>query len=356
MEIETLLQIKRSSLKLVMVIGIAFSLCSCLNVASSPGGGDVGIDVSPPQWYQNRQQKKDRQNMANALQEEKLQFTCINEDDNHPPLDPEADALFKQARGLEKAKGPKDYEAIGSLYRRAINRDHYKAMRNLQNHLMDGLVKPLPGKTAPEEAVAIVERMIQLNIPAGYYAMGYYLEIGYGVEQDKSASLVYFRKSADLGSPEGQYKIGSIFFSKELPNNDNNPAYKPEIGKKMLACSIGQGWGEAGYDLGFYYKLIEKNYGLALKYYQMAIKNGYSIAASQLKSSFDGPLSTDEDNYLGLERDPERVHRYELIQKELRHHPEARFPDIDKIVPLPPTPLPDWDGTFEYKKPINNRG
>ncbi|MBK4717064.1 DUF6396 domain-containing protein [Tenebrionibacter intestinalis] len=82
----------------------------------------------------------------------------------------------------------------------------------------------------------------------------------------------------------------------------------------------------------------------------MAVKNGYAIAALQLKDSFNGPVSENRSDYLALEKDPERVRRYELIQKELRYHPEARFPDIDKIVPLPPAELPAWDGTFEYKK------
>ncbi|MBK4717036.1 tetratricopeptide repeat protein [Tenebrionibacter intestinalis] len=246
---------KRNSLKISAIAALAFSLCGCVQVVSSLGDGGSGIEVTSPQWYQDRQQKKDRQNVVNTLQEEKLQFNCVDEEDNHPQLDPQADTWFRQARLLEKASGPKDYEAIGTLYRKAIARDHYKAMRNLQNLLMDGLVKPLSGKTAPEEAVGIVERMIKLNIPAGYYAMGYYLEVGYGVEQDKSASIVYFRKSADLGSPEGQYKVGNIFLSKVLPSIGYNPAYRPDIGKKMLECAVNQGHAKSGFDLGLHYQL-----------------------------------------------------------------------------------------------------
>ncbi|WP_238715361.1 SEL1-like repeat protein [Tenebrionibacter intestinalis] len=341
---------KRNSLKISAIAALAFFLCGCVQVVSSPGDGGSGIKVTLPQWYQDRQQKKDRQNMVNTLQEEKLQFNCVDEEDNHPQLDPQADTWFRQARLLEKASGPKDYEAIGTLYRKAIARDHYKAMRNLQNLLMDGLVKPLPGKTAPEEAVEIVERMIKLNIPAGYYAMGYYLELGYGVEQDKSSSIVYFRKSADLGSPEGQYKIGTIFLAKNLPGIGANPAYRPDIGEKMLDCSSRQGNPESALRLGNYFS--NKNYGNAIKYFQLAVVNGSLIAASQLKSSFNGPLPTDRMDYLALAKDPERVRRYGLIQKELRNHPDARFPDLDKIVPLPPAELPAWDGTFEYNKAI----
>lgn len=53
---------------------------------------------------------------------------------------------------------------------------------------------------------------------------------------------------------------------------------------------------------------------------------------------------------MGLSVDPERVHRYKMIEEELNSNPRAKFPDIDKIVPLPPAELPEWDGTFEYKK------
>ncbi|EHL5403979.1 sel1 repeat family protein [Salmonella enterica] len=288
--------------------------------------------------------------MSTTLQEQKLQFTCTKEADHLPPLDPQADIWFKQARAMEKAPGVKNYDMIGSLYRQAIAKDHYKAMRNLQNLLLEGLVKPLPGYSATGEAVEIVEKMIKLNIPAGYYAMGYYLENGYGVKQDKIASLAFYRKAADLGNPEGQYVIGNLLMSKVLPDWSNNPAYRPDIGKNMLDCSANQWNGDAAYDLGNYYKLADKNYVTALKYYQLGVKNGYVLAALQLTKSFNSPDAKDTIHYLDLTKDPERVRRYTLIEHEIDSNPSARFPDIDKIVPLPPADLPKWDGTFEYKK------
>ncbi|KPB58593.1 Sel1 repeat-containing protein [Pseudomonas syringae pv. maculicola] len=34
-----------------------------------------------------------------------------------------------------------------------------------------------------------------------------------------------------------------------------------------------------------------------------------------------------------------------------RHeHLGAKVPDLDDIVPLPPAPLPEWDGTFKWKR------
>jgi hypothetical protein len=35
----------------------------------------------------------------------------------------------------------------------------------------------------------------------------------------------------------------------------------------------------------------------------------------------------------------------------VRHeHLGAKIPDLDNIVPLPPAVLPEWDGTFQWKR------
>ncbi|MBL7636488.1 sel1 repeat family protein [Atlantibacter hermannii] len=297
--------------------------------------------------------------MESAPAEASLAFTCTKEADHLPPLDPQVDVLFKQARAMQKAPGTKNYDTIASLYRQAAAKNHYKAMINLQNMLYQRLAKPVYGKTAPEEAVELSERLMKLGVPGGYYSMGQYLENGYGVKRDKAASLSYFRKAADLGSPEGQYVIGKLFMVKQFEDPSNpdpytirykpNPAYRPEIGRTMLDCSANQGYADAAYELSLDYELVHKDYKNALKYYQLAVKNGHDYSTLQLRDSF-GASSSKDDDYLGVDKDPERVRRYTLIEHEIDSNPSARFPDIDKIVPLPPTELPKWDGTFEYKK------
>ena len=298
-------------------------------------------------------------NTNTAAVETNLAFTCTKETEHLPPLDPQADILFKQARAMQKAAGAKNYDTIASLYRQAAAKDHYKAMINLQNMLYQRLAKPAYGKAAPEEAVELSERLMKLGVPGGYYSMGLYLENGYGVKRDKAASLSYFRKAADLGSPEGQYVIGKLFMTERFEDNSTrdsysvyfkqNPAYRPEIGRTMLDCAAGQGYAEAAYQLALNYNLVQDDYKNALKYYQLAIKNGHKLSSLTLRDSFNAS-SPKDDGYLGVNKDPERVRRYDLIYKESRSNPSARFPDIDKIVPLPPAELPKWDGTFEYKK------
>ncbi|MGL5953064.1 MAG: DUF6396 domain-containing protein, partial [Providencia rustigianii] len=88
-----------------------------------------------------------------------------------------------------------------------------------------------------------------------------------------------------------------------------------------------------------------------LKYYQLSTKNGYRHSASTLTGAFDPKTILGSIDYLGVKPDKERSLRYYAIVKEIDASDEiAKFPDIDKIVPLPPAELPEWDGTFEYKK------
>lgn len=157
-------------------------------------------------------------NKAVAATEANPAFTCVYETDRLPPPDPQADEWFKQACAMQKGDDEKDYNVIANLYRRAAENNHYNAMINLQNMPYQQQADPVYGKTRPEEVIAIAEKMVQLNIPAGDYAMGHYLDVGYGVKRDKGASLAYFRKTVDVGSIDAEI--------------DRNPsAHFPDIDK-----------------------------------------------------------------------------------------------------------------------------
>lgn len=274
-----------------------------------------------------------------------FQFTCVQEKDRFPPFDPEADVWFKEARNLEKQKGKKDYVKIGSLYRQAAMKNHYKAMGNLQALIAAGHVAPSQGQFRQQEVIDIVERLIKMDIPFGYFIMGTYLQQGYGVEQDSEAAFKYMLKAAVMGNPDGQYVIGQRFMDATKPQS-----YRLDLGQAMLACSAEQGYAKSAYTLGIDYD-IDKNYSTALYYYQKAAEYGYQKSTYKLSKVFSTNDPSNELDYLGQKIDPERVKRYQKIYDELDKNPYAKFPDIDKIVPLPPAELPEWDGTFEYKKP-----
>ncbi|MFM0244487.1 hypothetical protein SAMN05444172_5373 [Burkholderia sp. GAS332] len=268
-----------------------------------------------------------------------LAFTCVHEAEHLPPLDPQADVLFKYGRYLEKQNGPKDFNEVARYYRIAAAHGHYKANSNLQQLVSQGSASSSHPAT---ETVDLAGQLINAGVPGGYYDMGHYLELGYGVKQDADKSRRYFRKAADLGSPEAQAYIGELLAPLDKA---------PVIARQMRQCATDQGYGDAANTLGISlqgYKL----YPEAVKAFQKGVGVGDALSASFLEYGFNGPAASDQLNYLALPYDPERSRRYRLIGKFIDSNEgrNPKVPDIDQIVPLPPARLPPWDGTFQWQK------
>ena len=217
---------------------------------------------------------------------------------------------------------------------------HDKANLELRDMLSEGTAH---SEDIVKETLDLTDELIQRGIPGGYFDMGLDLERGYGVKQDSDLALKYYRKSADLGSPEGQYLVGD-----RLTGVDDE-AIK-SIGAQMWRCAVEQGHGQAGLELGVWLK-GDRN-AEALQAFQLGAKSGDDTSASFLKKSFNGTGEKDEMYYLGQVKDDERARRYEAISHMLFAYSylNPKVPEIDAIVPLPPAKLPPWDGTFKWLK------
>ena len=268
-----------------------------------------------------------------------LAFTCTREADHLPALDPDAEKLFRYARFLQKQEGPKDFDDIMRYYRIAAAHGHYKANGNAQLLIRQGLVVSPEG---PKEAVDLAMQAVREGIPGGYYDIAHYLELGYGVEQNPVDALRYFRKAADLGNPEAQYYVAEKLLS--------DPASE-EIAVQMWRCAAQQGYGNAATSLGNILGL-EGHFSEAVQAYQLGVAAGNSESAFGLENGFKGPPPSDRVYYIGLSNDPQRSDRYRKIRKffERNDGRNPTLPDIERIVPLPPAPLPAWDGTFQWEK------
>jgi hypothetical protein len=268
-----------------------------------------------------------------------LAFTCTHEADHLPTLDPQADLLFKYARFLQNADGPKNFNDIARYYRIAAAHGHYKANQNAQLLISQGMAD---SPDAPKESISLASQLVEQGIPGGYYDIGHYLEIGYGLKQDPELSLRYFRKAADLGNPEAQGYVGDL-----LSPHDK----APEIARQMRQCAVDQGYGKTAGSLGVNLKNDDLQAD-AVRVFQKGVESGDAQSASFLGNGFKGPPQSDRLYYLALPNDPERTHRYEQIGNFLDDNEgrNPKVPDIDKIVPLPPAKLPPWDGTFQWEK------
>ena len=272
-----------------------------------------------------------------------LAFTCAYEKDAIPKRDPEADQLYAHARWLKKNNllkpDPLVYPKIERLVRIATAYGHDKANLELREMLGEGTAH---SQDIVKETLDLTDDLILRGIPGGYYDMGLYLERGYGLKQDKDLALKYYRKSADMGSPEGQYVVAEL-----LAPIDN----APEVARQMRRCAAEQGHAKAGLALGINLQGKER-YPEALQAFQLGAKAGEDTSASFLKKGFNGTGEKDEMYYLGQQKDEERYRRYEAISHMLFAYSylNPKVPEIDAIVPLPPAKLPPWDGTFQWLK------
>jgi TPR repeat protein len=270
---------------------------------------------------------------------ENLKFDCVYETDKLSALMPESDRLYKYGLYLQLKAGPKDFDEVARYYRIAAAHGHYKASTNLQAIISRGQA------FSPDswvETLDLVEDLIRQGIPGGYYDMGRYLDRGFGVVQDPDKAKVYYRRAADLGSPDAQFYVaellGRIFGPKDVM-------------LQMYECAMAQGHGKAGLEAAMF-RSVREQHAEAVSAFQYAVRNGNVLAAGFLKVGFVTTSPKDELHYMALAPDPERARRYKLIDEFLDRYENlgAKVPDIDQIVPLPPTKLPDWDETFQWKK------
>jgi hypothetical protein len=269
----------------------------------------------------------------------RLEFKCVHKVKFLPPLKKDADLFYRYSLYLEKLKGKKDYDEIARYYRIAAAHDHYKAATNLQYILSVGQAT---SPDASKETIDLAEHFIAMGIPGAYYDMAHYLELGYGVKKDVAASRAYFRRAADMGNPDAQYYIGRLL--TYVPNTS-------EIMLSMYKCAMEQGSRLAGRYYAGYLK-VSGDYRESLEGYQYATRNGDANSARNLSKAFEGPSASDELYYMALPNDVERAERYYKIYSFLTRleHLGAKVPDLERIVPLPPAVLPEWDGTFQWKR------
>ena len=200
----------------------------------------------------------------------------------------------------------------------------------------------------PEKSVEIVRGAVAAGQAWGYYDLGVAHEHGYGdAVLDTQIAWAYYRKAAELGSPEAQMAVASAYLK----------AKRDDAEEAMVMCAYKQGHGPAAYKLGSYAKL-RKDFGTAVEYYQAGTKFGNKHAAAALMFFFDiedWNLRDKEDQkalkHLGVMPDPERERRYNDISNALDINPDLRLTRLDQAVPLPPAELPKWQGIQDAIEP-----
>ncbi|POA73408.1 tetratricopeptide repeat protein [Pseudomonas sp. GW531-T4] len=245
-------------------------------------------------------------------------FKCVHEKDTAPPLDQQADQWFKQARVLSK-KRPADWSKVASLYQQAVEKNHWKAMHNLAELYLrgDGVVKDT------NKAIDLYLEMIKLQVPLGYYDMSAMIKRGIGVVQSDRQSVIYLLKAGDVGSPIAQVRLGNIYIYETK---------KRDLGVSYLRCAADQNDASANYELATYYEILDRNYPVALHYYQRAAALGERKGAMEIEDVF-------QNGKFSYNKDKKTEDAYYKVSRELAKNPDLRFPNLAKDHPLPPNPV-----------------
>ncbi|SDL19664.1 hypothetical protein SAMN05216189_10841 [Pseudomonas delhiensis] len=267
-----------------------------------------------------------------------LAFTCKHKE--FPPPTADSDTLFHYARWLQKnnqlQEDPTVDAQVERLYRIAAEHGHAKASINLQNGSMQGVFK-----LRSDEQLRLVEQLIEAKVAAGYAFVAIALQQGaLGLAQDNDMALRYYRKAADMGSPDAQAYVADKLAPSDMA---------PDIARQMRRCAAEQGNGSAASDLGVNLK-NNKRYREALEAFQLGVQGGDESSASFLSDGFRNPPPTDTLYYLGQQEDVERANRYKTIWRILARYSYASptVPEINDILPLPPAKLPPWDGKLKW--------
>ncbi|REE20028.1 TPR repeat protein [Paraburkholderia sp. BL27I4N3] len=272
-------------------------------------------------------------------------FTCLYQDQHVPPVDPQAELWFQQALVLDNPDiyyKDRDYPKIYQLYQQAAQRNHWKSMLNLASLILSDYAVP---EHDPEVAIRWVEKAMQLGVPDAYDMMGTYHQNGMIRGGDATSAYAFFQRAADMGSPSAMtflgYKIAGTYDDPEGEFWGNLP-----IGTRMLECALSQGSGDAAEKLGFIYARpgTSEDKLRALKVLHEGVKLGSAECANKLFIEFDGFNLTNGRNLPG-HIDKARAERYSQIGNALEHYQgRLKLPNLDKVLPLPPAPLPKWDG------------
>ena len=272
-----------------------------------------------------------------AFDPHRKDFVCKYEADAVPPIDPEADQWLQMGLALTSEAlwaDQRDYKKAVELWTKAAERNHWKAMLNLANAYAQGAGVPRD----TEHAVQILEQAMKLGIPAAYDAMGTYHFAGVGVKKDVSRAYTFWELAADMGNPGAMGYLGEKL---DASYDDPKSGFwgNRKVAREMLRCSLSQNNRLGAFELALSLNIVDRNYSAALKIFHAGVKFGSEKCANYLFGSF-GP----GDALAGNIKDPSRAKRYSILGDAIYDDSDLRFPNLDKILPLPPAPLPKWDG------------
>lgn len=283
--------------------------------------------------------------------------TCGRWKDHMPrQRDPEAYRIYIKARNFWRSKKEFEFtrqelQSILADVRLAVEKGDWGARALLAHFYLRGLGHLDTNKILdpePEKGVQIIRHAVAAGQAWGYYDLGVAHQYGYGgAAMDDAISWAYYRRAAELGSPDAQMALAEAY---EDAKRHDDALY-------LRMCAYKQEHGPAANSLGLIAE-VKGRFDEALKYYQDGTRFGNKESAASLMLFFwigNWSQFTAENlsklRELELKPDPERKTRYKAIKNALELNPDLRLKLLDKVLPLPPAELPPWNGVQDAIEP-----
>ncbi|MFG6449816.1 tetratricopeptide repeat protein [Roseateles sp. BYS180W] len=293
-------------------------------------------------------------------------FSCRQAALRPLPANPALQALHEEGLALTSPAlwpNQRNWPRALQLWRQAADQGHWKAAlmwlqtsytgAGVQGPNGDFRVPPAPQETV----VAYAEQLMRQGVADAFFWMGQFHKQGYGVKFSTDRAWAFWELAADLGSAKAQTKLASVLLigNRELEAQFPGEWANRPLHYALLRCAHAQGYGAAGIQLGRSLDLdaqggdliapypdLPTQFRAALQILHDATKNGNEEAANYLFSSFSAgePL-------VAAHIDAARAERYNRLGDALFTNPDLRFPNLDRVLPLPPAKLPPWDGKPE---------
>ncbi|MBQ1762199.1 MAG: sel1 repeat family protein [Aquincola sp.] len=291
------------------------------------------------------------------------QFVCRHQAERMAAPTPAAQALHEEAMQLTSPAlwpNERNWPRAMQLWQQAADQGHWKAALMWLHTARSGAgensekgrfrVEP----QRPEVIVSGLERLMRLGLADAFYWMGELHEFGDGVNPSVDRAWAFWELAADLGSPLAQTRIAKslTFASREQETPTLAEWANLELKTVLLECAHAQGHAEASHLLGKHldedanssrrlprFKTPAEQYAHALQVLHDGVKYGSESAAKYLSVSFDEGDALVGSAFI----DKDRSERYFELGNALYDNPDLRFPNLDRVLPLPPAKLPPWD-------------
>ena len=170
--------------------------------------------------------------------------------------------LEKQASLAGKNYKDKDYIKVFALNSEVSNKVFLRAFDCM------GLLHYI---TDYENAVILYRKSAEHGYSEGQWRLGYCYEFGKGVDKDYTEAINWYRKSAEQGNPVGQCRLGCCYvFGIGVEKN-----YAEAV--SWYRKSAEHGYPESQWRLGFLYEFglgVEKNDAIAISWYRKSAEQG----------------------------------------------------------------------------------